>query len=160
MRAKESCRRACEYSLAQSQIIALVHVTFQPFLVREYSLAFPALAGPSAPPLALILQLCKATRTYYWRHGFNLKEWTLFVLPACIETRTFEPNSSSYGTCIIIRREDVTLQKLFSQVFPLSSELVPSGQIVPYQIVPLRSAPFRLAPARLAPARLAPSRMA
>ena len=32
------------------------------------------------------------------------------------------------------------LQRLFSQVFPLSSELVPSGQIVPYQIVPLRSA--------------------
>ena len=31
-------------------------------------------------------------------------------------------------------------QRLFSQVSPLSSELVPSGQIVPSHIAPLRSA--------------------
>ena len=67
-----------------------MYVTFQPVLVREYPLAFSALAGPSAPPLALILQLCKATRAYYRGHGFNLKEWALFFLPACIETGTFE----------------------------------------------------------------------
>ena len=67
-----------------------MYVTFQPVLVREYPLAFPALAGPSAPPLALILQLCKATRAYYWGLKSKLKEWDLFLLAACIETGTFE----------------------------------------------------------------------
>ncbi len=127
MRAKDSCRRACENPLCQSQIVALVHVTFQPVLVREYSLAFLALAGPSAPPLALILQLCKATRAYYWGHEYNLKEWHLFVVPACIGTRTSEDQKIvflviegsqeiHYFLCNLFISQDPPVPEPFSQM--------------------------------------------
>jgi hypothetical protein len=47
----------------------MVHINFQPGLIDEYALAFPAFAGSSAPPLSLILQFRNAPGTHYREHG-------------------------------------------------------------------------------------------
>ena len=48
------------------------------------------------------------------------------------------------------------VQRLFSQVFPLSSELDPSGHIVLLHITDFKLAPIKFAPVRLLPDRSAP----
>ena len=52
-------------------------------------------------------------------------------------------------------REYDILQRLFSQVSPLSSEFVPSGQVVVFQLTEVKSALVRSALVRSAPCRFA-----
>ena len=66
-----------------------MHVIFQPVLVCKYSSAFPAFAGASAPPLALVLQCCMAPWTHYGEHGFDWEEGVLSVVPAAITIADF-----------------------------------------------------------------------
>ena len=89
MRAEYSCRRASEHPLSKPLIVALVHVTFQPVLVCENPPAFPALAGASAPPLALVLQCCMAPWTHDGGHEFVWGEGVLSVVPAAFTIADF-----------------------------------------------------------------------
>ena len=59
-----------------------MHITFQPVLIGEYALAFPAFAGPSAPPLALILQFRNAPGTNYRRHVHDRGSRVYFFMSA------------------------------------------------------------------------------